>query len=119
MSTDTHDVPKMVALYKKLFTILGVITALGIGMAFLHMPVWLAVVAAVAIIIVKGGVVVDVFKPLLATRPILVIVFGLTVFFVIGLIMLPVINKGTIVGTHDLSKEIQMQQQPVEVHHGN
>jgi len=109
----------MVALYKKLFTILGVITALGIGIAFLHMPVWLAVVAAVVIIIVKGGVVVEVFKPLLATRPILVIVFGLTVFFVIGLIMLPVIDKGTIVGTQHIGKELQMQEKPAEVHHGN
>lgn len=120
MSSDTHDVPKMVGIYKKLFAALVIITALGIGIAFLRLPVWLAVAIAVGIIFLKGKVVLDAFKHLLAGRPALVITFTLTAILVAGLLLLPLLNhEGYIVGTQDISKQLQEQDKPAEAHHGD
>ena len=118
MSSTTHDVSKMVGIYKKLFLLLTMVTVAGIGIAFLHMPVWLAIAAALGIMAFKSKIVLDCFKHLLGGRQVLVVVFGLTAIFVLGLLLLPVLNHhGYIVGTQDLSKELQMQEKPVEGHH--
>ena len=118
MSSSTHDVTKMVGIYKKLFLLLTVVTVLGIGIAFLHMPLWLAIVVALGIIVFKSKIVLDCFKHLLGGRQLLVMVFGLTAIFVLGLLLLPALNhEGYIVGTQDISKELQMQEKPMEGHH--
>ena len=116
--SNTHDVGKMVDIYKKLFLLLTVVTAAGIGVAFLHMPVWLAVMFALVIIAFKSKIVLDSFKHLLTGRQLIVMVFGLTAIFALGLLVLPVLNHhGYIVGTEDISKELQMQEKPAQGHH--
>lgn len=111
--SDTHDVSKMVGIYKKLFIFLVLVTALGIGVAFVHLPVWLAILIALGIIAIKTKFVTDAFKHLLVGKNGLVILFALTAIFFLGLIILPLFNhNGQIVGTVDLSKEIQMQDAP-------
>ena len=125
--SDTHNVSKMVGIYKKLFLVLAVVTAIGIGIAFLHLPIWLALVIAFGIMLVKGKVVLDSFKFLLAGRHVLIITFALTGIFFGLVVLLPLFShEGPIVGTQDISKEIQMEQsiaaakeKPAEGHHGN
>lgn len=110
-SSDTHDVSKMVTIYKKLFLVLVVITAVGIGIAYMKLPLWPALVIAFAIIAIKGKVVLDAFKHLLVGRNVLILTFGLTVIFFASLLILPVWqHHGAIVGTEDVSKEYQMQE---------
>ena len=104
--------------WRWLFLTLVLITALGIGIAYLHLPVWLAVVIALGIILIKSKVVLDSFKSLLTGRHLIVITFLLTAFFVAGLLLLPFFNhEGYLVGTQDISKEIQMQEKSAEGHH--
>lgn len=118
--SDLHDVPKMVGVYKKLFTILITITVLGIGVAYLHLPAWLAIILALGIIALKGAAVWSSFKHLLTGKSALLITFGLTAIFFAGVVILPCLNQnGHITDTVDLSKEYQAQQKPVEVHHGH
>lgn len=117
---DVHEVPKMVTAYKKLFILLVSITALGMLLSVLHMPIALTIVLALTIILIKGKVVYDAFKHLLVGKNILLLVFGLTIFFFLILIVLPLLNhQNHIVGTEDISKEIQAQQHSHEGHHGH
>ncbi len=111
MSSDVQEVPKMVGIYKKLFLLLTVVTAIGILVSYWHMPIWLAVSLAMVIIVWKSGVVYGSFQHLMGNRMSLLLVFGMTLFFFAGLLLLPLFNHGGfIVGTTDLSKEVQMQQ---------
>lgn len=103
----------MVGIYRNLFFLLIVVTAAGIGIAFLHIPVWIAVGVALAIIMVKAALVWGAFKHLLAGKQVLFITFGLTAIFFAGLLILPFINsQDHLVGTEDLSRQIQMETHP-------
>ncbi len=120
-SSNSEDVSKMVVVYKKLFLVLAVITALGIGIAYLHVPVWVAILIAFIIMAIKGKVVIDAFKHLIVGRNLILVLFGLTAIFFVAVIILPLLNhEGYIVGTEDLSKQIQAETKPVETgHHGH
>lgn len=119
MSSNEQDVSKMVAVYKKLFALLAIITALGIGIAFVHLPVWVALLIALAIIAVKSKVVIDLLKHLIVGRNLILILFGLTGIFFVAVIILPLLNhEGPITDTVDISKQIQAEQ-PVATEHEN
>jgi hypothetical protein len=118
--SDTHDVPKMVAIYKRLFLVLILITAFGIGLAYLRLPVWPAIGLAVAIIIYKSGVVLSSFKHLLVGRYAIILSFALTFSFFLALLILPWwTHKEELRGTEDLSKRVQMDEIPAEGNHGH
>jgi len=109
--SSSHEVPKMVGVYKKLFLLLTSITCLGIIAALLHLPVWLAVVIALGIIAIKGKFVLDAFKDLLTPRRALVILFALTGFFFLTVLLLPFLNKKDhLVGSEDTSNLYQTEQ---------
>jgi hypothetical protein len=119
VTSEAHDVPKLVGIYKKLFTILVIVTLLGIGIAYLHMPVWLAITIALLIIFFKAAVVVELFKQLLVGRWMLLLTFGLTLFFFAGLVLLPMLNhKAHITGAIDIGLEYDMAHKPAGGHHG-
>lgn len=118
MSSNSPDVAKIVAMYKKLFILLATITLIGIGIVYLKFPVWIAIVVGLLIMAIKTKIVLDAFGHLLTGRNGLTILFGLTAAFFITLIILPLLNhEGQLVGTVDLSKQIQMEQQPASAHH--
>ena len=115
--SDVNEVPKLVAIYKRLFLILVIITAVGIGIAYAKIPLWFAVLIALAVIGIKGKVVLDAFKHLLAGRTVLILVFGLTAAFFATLVLLPYFNhNGYLVGTRDVSMEYQLENKPVGGH---
>jgi hypothetical protein len=118
VTSEAHDVPKLVGIYKKLFTILVIVTLLGIGIAYLHMPVWLAITIALLIIFFKAAVVVDLFKQMLVGRWMLLLTFGLTLFFFAGLVLLPLFNhKAHITGAVDIGLEYDAAHKPAAGHH--
>ncbi len=120
-STDTNQ---MVVAYKKLFTILSVVTLIGISIIFFHLPLWIVFVAGFVLMIIKSKALIDAFKPLLAGRQLILILFGLTAVFFIAVLLLPVFNMNNhIVGTVDISKQLMMDEKPAEhgggAHHGD
>ncbi len=115
--SDSHDVPKMVGIYKKLFLVLVSVTAFGIVIALLHVPVWLAVAIGFVFIALKSTMVYDSFKHLMTGRNAIIILFVMTAAFFATLLLLPAWNQnGHLDGTVDISKEIQMQEKPVGAH---
>ena len=118
--SQSHEVSAMVEVYKKLFILLVSVTALGIVLTVLHMPIAITILISLIIIGVKGKIVFDSFKHLLVGKDILVLVFGLTIFFFLMILLLPLFNhENPITGTRDISKEIQAQEPAAEEHHGH
>lgn len=117
MSSNSQDVSKMVGVYKRLFIILAIVTGLGIGIAFLHLPVWVAIGIAFIIMAIKSKVVIDSFKHLIVGRNLILVLFGLTGIFFISVILLPLLNhENSITDTVDISKQIQAEQAPMMEH---
>ncbi len=115
-----HDVPKMVEVYKKLFILIVSVTALGIVLSALHMPLFWTVIIALSIIVFKGKIVYDSFKDLLIGKNALIVVFILTIFFFLMILLLPLFNhENLIVGTEDISKDIQAQEHAQGGGHGH
>ncbi len=113
-----QNTTETINLYKKLFLILVIITGVGIGITFLHIPPVIAIGLALAIIVVKSGIVYKTFKPLLNGKYSLIILFGLTIIFFIALLLLPAFNANNhLTGTVDISKQYALENPPQE-HHG-
>ena len=118
--SQANDVPLMVAVYKKLFILLISVTALGIVLSAIHLPVMVTIFIALSIIAFKGKIVFDSFKYLLVGKNSLILVFILTIFFFLTVLILPLLNhENMIVGTEDISKEIQAEQPFLKEHHGH
>jgi hypothetical protein len=115
------SVKTMVGIYIRLFGLLSVITLAGItAVYFFHIPVWVAIVVGLVLIAVKGTIVVDSFKQFMAGRNIIVMIFALTGILVLGLVLLPLLNRSDLlVGTLDISKQIQMETKEGGGHHGD
>jgi hypothetical protein len=110
-SNSQEDIKPMIATYKKLFLILSVITLIGIGLVLLHVPLWIVLLVGFSFMIIKSFVVYESFKNLLVGRNGIIILFALTVMFLITLLLLPIFNQnGHIVGTVDISKQFMMDQ---------
>ena len=101
------SVNTMVGIYIRLFGLLSVVTLAGIAAVyFFHIPVWVAVAVGLVLIAVKGAIVVDSFKQFMVGRNIIVMIFALTGILVLGLVLLPLLNRSDLlVGTRDISKE--------------
>ena len=120
-STNSPSTSQMVGIYNRLFALLAAITVAGIvAVYFFHIPVWLALLGGLALIAVKSTLVLESFKQFMVGRNTIVIVFTLTGIFVLGLLLLPVLNHhGFLVGTQDLSKQLQMETKEEAPHHGD
>ena len=112
---------QMVGIYTRLFGLLSVITLAGIAAVyFFHVPVWAAMAVGLALIAVKSTIVVDSFKQFVVGRNIILLVFSLTGIFVLGLLFLPLFNHiDLLVGTQDISKQMQMETKEGPHHHGD
>ncbi len=120
-NTNSPNPSQMVGIYTRLFGLLSVVTLTGIAaIYFFHIPVWVAVVVGLVLIAVKGTIVVDSFKQFVAGRNIIVMIFVLTGILVLGLVLLPLLNRSDpLVGTRDISKQIQMETKEGGGHHGD
>ena len=118
-SAGSPSTSQMVGIYSRLFSLLAVITIGGIAAVyFFHIPMWLALLAGIALIAIKSSLVVDAFKQFMVGKNVILIIFGLTICFVIGLLFLPLANHASrIEGTQDISKQLQMEEKPEATHH--
>ena len=123
-STPQEDIKPMISTYKKLFLTLSIITVLGIAIVLLHVPLWIVLLIGITLMIIKSVAVFESFKKLMVGRNAIIILFSLTLVFLVHLLLLPVLtHQGSIVGTVDISKQLMMDepaaQEPEEGHHGN
>lgn len=108
----SENIKPLIATYKKLFFLLSAITLIGIGLVLLHVPVWLVLLAGFSFIAIKSVIVYNSFKNLLTGKNGLIVLFALTVIFLIAVLSLPFLTeKGSLVGSQDISKQLMMEQQ--------
>jgi cytochrome c oxidase subunit 4 len=91
---DSHarEIDKHVRTYIIVFVSLMVLTVVTVAVAFLEMPVWMGIAVALFIASVKGTLVACYFMHLISEKKLIYLVMGLTVFFFVGLLLLPALT---------------------------
>lgn len=85
---DIHDVQKHVRTYLIIFGSLVVLTILTVAVAYVHLPIWPALVVALVIAITKGGLVAGFFMHLKGERPLIKWILILTFVFLAAMFIL-------------------------------
>ena len=89
---DAHaadDIRSHVKTYFMIFGALMVLTVITVGVSYLHLPVALAVLVALAVATIKGSLVAMFFMHLKGERKLIYYVLALTVIFFIFLMFVP------------------------------
>ena len=84
-----HDIRSHVKTYFIIFGALMVLTAVTVGVSYLHLPVALAILVALAVATIKGSLVAMFFMHLKGERKLIYYVLVLTVIFFIFLMFVP------------------------------
>jgi cytochrome c oxidase subunit 4 len=89
---DSHaqDIDKHVRTYIIVFVSLMALTLVTVAVAFIEMPVWMAIAVALFIASVKGSLVACYFMHLISEKKLILVTLIFTVFFFVGLLLLPV-----------------------------
>lgn len=102
MSHDTHESPeeirKHVRTYLTIFAALGVLTAVTVGVAYLDVPIAVAIVIAMIVALTKGTLVAGFFMHLFGEKKIIFWVLFLTVIFFVFVMILPIVTDHDRVG---------------------
>jgi cytochrome c oxidase subunit 4 len=88
------DIDKQVRVYILVFVSLMVLTLVTVAVSYLHLPVAGAVTVALVVASIKGTLVACYFMHLISERKLIYAVLGLTVFFFIGLLLIPAMTLG-------------------------
>ena len=91
MSDVAHaDIKKHVRVYVMVFAALAVLTVVTVGVAYLHLSIVPALILALLIATVKGGLVAAFFMHLITERKVILAILLLTVvFFAVMFILFP------------------------------
>jgi cytochrome c oxidase subunit 4 len=95
------EIDRHVRIYIAVFVALMVLTVVTVAIARFHLPVPLAVAAALIVATIKGGLVACYFMHLISEKKLIYAVLLLTVAFFIALLALPVITTGNTFGIHE------------------
>jgi caa(3)-type oxidase subunit IV len=90
---DVDSIKKQTRAYIMVFGALMVLTVLTVGVAYLDMPVWLAVGVALVIALFKGTLVAGIFMHLFDERKLIYWVLALTVLFFFVLLFYPTLSE--------------------------
>ena len=92
---DSHaqDIDKHVRTYIIVFVSLMALTLVTVAVAFIEMPVWMAIAVALFIASVKGSLVACYFMHLISEKKLILVTLIFTVFFFVGLLLLPVFTS--------------------------
>ena len=92
---DSHaqDIDKHVRTYIIVFVSLMALTLVTVAVAFIEMPVWMAIAVALFIASVKGSLVACYFMHLISEKKLILLVLVITVIFFIALLLLPVVTS--------------------------
>lgn len=85
----TEDIKKSVRTYIMVFVTLMVLTIVTVGISYLHLPVHLAILVALAVATVKGSLVALYFMHLSHERKLIYYALALTVVFFVFLMFVP------------------------------
>lgn len=86
------DIDKHVRAAVVVFIALLVLTAVTVGVSYLHLPTGQAIALALAIALLKGGLVCAWFMHLVSERQLIYAVLAVTVVFFLVLLLVPVIT---------------------------
>jgi cytochrome c oxidase subunit 4 len=93
MTTDhAVDIDKQVRIYVTVFVTLMVLTIVTVAIARVHLPLPVAVTAALIVATIKGTLVACYFMHLISERKLIYAVLALTALFFVALLALPVVT---------------------------
>ncbi len=87
-----EDIARHVKVYITVFVALMALTIVTVAIASLHLSVGSAILLAMLIASIKGSLVACYFMHLISEKKIIYCVLGLTVFFFVVLMLLPVVE---------------------------
>jgi cytochrome c oxidase subunit 4 len=94
MTTDhAADIDRHVRVYITVFVVLMALTIITVGISYLHLPLPIAVTAALLVATIKGSLVACYFMHLISEKKLIYAVLALTVVFFIALLALPVVTQ--------------------------
>ena len=92
MADTTHmsveEVKKHVRVYVTVFGALAVLTVVTVAVGYLHLTIWPALIVALIIAFVKGGLVAGYFMHLISEKKVIYWVLAVTVIFLICMFLL-------------------------------
>jgi len=94
VATSDHaaDIDRHVRVYITVFVALMALTIITVGISYLHLPLPLAVTAALFVATVKGSLVAGYFMHLISEKKLIYAVLVVTALFFIALLALPVLT---------------------------
>jgi cytochrome c oxidase subunit IV len=93
MTTDhAADIDRHVRIYITVFVALMALTIITVGISYLHLPIGLAVTAALLVATVKGSLVACYFMHLISEKKLIYAVLVVTAVFFVALLALPAIT---------------------------
>ena len=94
VATSDHaaDIDRHVRVYITVFVTLMALTMITVAISYLHLPLPLAVTAALLVATVKGSLVACYFMHLISEKKLIYAVLGVTVVFFVALLALPVLT---------------------------
>ena len=91
-SDHAADIDRHVRVYISVFVALMVLTIVTVGVSRFHLPVHLAVTAALIVATIKGGLVACYFMHLISEKKLILAILVLTTAFFIALLALPIVT---------------------------
>lgn len=92
MADTTHmsmeEVKKHVRVYVTVFGALAVLTVVTVAVAYLHLPIWPALIIALIIATIKGGLVASYFMHLISEKKVIYWVLAVTFVFLLCMFLL-------------------------------
>ena len=91
-SDHAADIDRHVRIYITVFVALMALTIVTVGISYLHLPIGLAVTAALVVATIKGSLVACYFMHLISEKKLIYAVLALTVAFFVALLALPALT---------------------------
>ena len=86
------DIDKHVRIYITVFVALMALTIITVGISYLHLPIAMAVTAALIVATIKGSLVACYFMHLISEKKLIYAVLALTIIFFVALLALPAVT---------------------------
>ena len=86
------DIDRHVRIYITVFVALMALTIITVGISYLHLPIGLAVTAALLVATIKGSLVACYFMHLISEKKLIYAVLALTIIFFVALLALPAVT---------------------------
>ena len=93
ISHSLEEIKKHVRTYIAVFITLGILTFVTVGVSYLHLHLFQAILVALFIASIKGGLVACYFMHLISEKKVIAYLLYLTAFFFIVLLIVPLLAQ--------------------------